>query len=46
MFFFSSKEIIPKNKKLMNYRWDCFENAATKSYAKSVIEHGFAVDSR
>jgi hypothetical protein len=40
------KEIIPKNEKLMNDRWNCFENAATKSYAKSVVANGFVVSSR
>ncbi|CAF4537901.1 unnamed protein product, partial [Rotaria magnacalcarata] len=41
----SLKEIIPMKEKLMNYRWDGFENAATKSYAKSVVANGFVVSS-
>jgi len=27
----------------MNYRWDCFEDAATRNFAKSVVENGFIV---
>jgi hypothetical protein len=45
MFFFLFKEMIPKNKESMNNRWDCFENATTKSYARSVVQKGFALNS-
>ncbi|CAF1331199.1 unnamed protein product [Adineta steineri] len=38
-------KIIPKNKTLMNYRWDYFEHEATKTYARSLLQNGFVVNS-